>query len=359
MKNLTVAEPSGKCGTRPRHQEALLEYLSRKGVGNVCLFHRRFPRLSLLQELFLRLMIWGECLEPGRVGCHIEECYPGPGSAHCLGHGRGDGVADAFLAYTSRCRLRGELLQILGEYKPLIVVDLGLIGMHRDRELRSLRVQVGASLGVVRRYLWDRHLLLSGTRPGVIEWLRAFMGRGLFDYSSLPGDEAASLRGANKIIVLDPSAESELSGEDIINADAFIIGGIVDIVPRPGATQRLGLRGLGEPRKIVLRGSTVGVPSRIPQVVEIIMRARFETCGDVEEAVRRTMSPRDARLRAFVELMRWSRGKKRKVPISFYHELKKWLPISIRDFVRAAKMAKMDIVWDEEKAQQRPNSSYK
>ena len=254
------------------------------------------------------------------------------------------------------CSTRKELFSVLGEYKPLIVIDLGLVASHLRRELRSLRVQVGAALGVIRRYLWDRHLLLSSAGPGVIEWLRAFMGRALFDYSELPGDEAASLRGASKIIVLDPSAEKPLTSSEVLSADAFIIGGIIDILPRPGATRRLNLRGLGEPRKITLRGSIHGVPSRLPQVVEIVLRARYETC-DIEEAVRRVMSPRDTRLRAFIELMKWSRGRRKRVPLTLYYELREWLPISLRDFVRAARMAKLEVEGLEE-AQQRPNSSH-
>ncbi len=288
--------------------------------------------------------------------CRIKECYTCKDGRLCIGHGKGSENADAIISYQNKpCVTRKELLSVLEEYKPLIVIDLGLIASHLGRELRSLRVQVGGVLGIIRRYLWDRHLLLSSARPGVVEWLRAFMGRALFDYSELPGDEAASLRGARKIIVLDPLAEKPLTSMEALSADAFIIGGIIDILPRPGATRKLNLRGLGEPRKITLRGSIHGVPSRLPQIAEIVLRARYETC-DVEEAVRRVMSPRDARLRAFIELMKWSRGQQRRVPLALYYELRKWLPISLRDFVRAAKMAKLEIE-GLEGAQQRPNSS--
>ncbi len=301
-------------------------------------------------------MIWGACVEKHTSACRVEECYSCREGRLCIGHGRGDENADAIISYQNKlCNTRRELFSVLEKYKPLIVIDLGLVENHVGRELRSLRVQVGAVLGVIRRYLWDRHLLLSSARPGIIEWLRAFMWRALFDYSELPGDEAASLRGANKIIVLDPSAEKPLTSHEALSADAFIIGGIIDILPRPGATRRLNLRGLGEPRKITLRGSIHGVPSRLPQIVDIVLRARYETC-DVEEAVRRVMSPRDARFRAFIELMKWSRGRRKQVPLTLYYELRKWLPISLRDFVRAARMARLEVEGLEE-AQQRPNSS--
>lgn len=355
MKSLTVTEPRKTCDT-PIHRRAFLEYLCRENIRAICLRHRRFPRLSLLQDMFLQVMVWGACIEKRNSMCLLEECHSCKGGRLCIGHGKGGEKVDAIISYRNKpCNTRKELFGMIEEYKPLIVIDLGLVASHLGRELRSLRVQVGAALGVIRRYLWDRHLLLSSARPGVIEWLRAFMGRALFDYSELPGDEAAYLRGANKIIVLDPSAEKPLTSNEALNADAFIIGGIIDILPRPGATRRLDLRGLGEPRKITLRGSIHGVPSRLPQITEIVLRARYETC-DVEEAVRRVMSPRDARLRAFIELMKWSRGRRKQAPLALYYELREWLPISLRDFVRAARMAKLEVE-ELEGAQQRPNSS--
>ncbi|BEP18258.1 hypothetical protein PYJP_16100 [Pyrofollis japonicus] len=351
VKNLTVTDE--KCGTAP-YPSPLLDVLYGYGVGTLCFRGRRFPRLSAFREILLRALIWGGCIQrTSSSEGRIEECTVYKGRRFCAARLGGRACCDAVFSENSYCSLRKDLLGWIEDYLPLIVIDMSLLREHRGREIRSLRVQIGATLGVVRRFLWDRHLLIAGIEPGVAEWLRAFMGRALVDFSVLPGDEAAELRGAKRIILLDPSADRDLGVDDVLSADAFVLGGIVDILPRPGATRRLKLRGIAIPRRISLRGDIHGVPSRLNQLVEIILRARYETCGDIEQAIRSTMSPRDARLRAYIELMRWSRGRRREVPVELYYELKEWLPLSLRDFIRAAKMAGLEV----KGVQQRPKSS--
>lgn len=349
MTCLTVSDPE-RCRERrfrelPRYR--LLDMLEERGwyrLGSLIHLDRSRVRENPFQELLLRVLVWGGGFREavGWSGVEVfREEYCGRVFRYLAG--RGGERADA--VYTPSADWRMELLVRLPERTlPLIVLDLSLLHRHVSlSELSSLRRQVGAVLGVVRRFLWDRHLLVAGAPPGAYEWLRLFMGRALVDYSPLASDEAASLRGARRIILLDPGADRDLDARDVLEADAFILGGIVDRVPRPGETRRLRLQGLAEPRRLALRGSVHGVPSRLNSVAEIVLRARYETCGDVEEAIRRVMSPRDARLRAYVELSRWSRGRRRKVPWSLYEELASWLPLSPRDFVRATRMAGLEV----------------
>ncbi len=219
---------------------------------------------------------------------------------------------------------------------PIIAIDLSQLPHHRhERELRSLRRQVVCTLGVVRRYLWDAHLLLAPVDERVIEWLGAGMR---LDHVWLSGGtctEALRSHGYRRIILLDPEAEKPLTGREVREAEAFIIGGIVDLLPRRGATRTIEAEG-AERRSILLRGSVIGVPNRINIVASILLTARYVT-GDVEEAVRANMCPRDARLRAAVEIARRARGGM--VDWSLYEELRKWLPLTRRDFVKAARMA--------------------
>lgn len=349
MKCLTVADPRRCCGEKcyrelPRYR--LLDALQGRGwysLGSLVHLDSGRVKSNPFQELLVRILSWGGGFVEASHWTGSERfCEEYRGAVFRYIAGRGGSRADA--VYTPEADWRSKLLQRLPEPLPLIVIDLSLVDKHVSMtELRSLRRQVGATLGVVRRYLWDRHLLLAGGPPGAYEWLHMFMGRGLVDYSLLPSDEAALLRGARRIILLDPNAEQGLRPSDVLEADAFIIGGIVDRLPRPGETRRLMLRGLAEPRKLALRGSIHGVPSRLNMLAEIILKARYETCGDVEEAIRSVMSPRDARLRAYVELARWSQGRRKKAPWSLYEELASWLPLSPRDFVRAARMAGLEV----------------
>ena len=321
----------------------MLQERSWYSVGSLVHLDAGRARRNPFQELLVRILSWGGgFVEASKWNGLVRFCEEYRDRAFRYIAGRGEIRADA--VYSPEAGWRHELLERLSEPRPLIVIDLSLLHTHiAMSEYRSLRRQIGATLGVVRRYLWDRHLLLAGAPPGAYEWLRAFLGRGLVDVSTLASDEAAYIRGADRIILLDPNAEHDLEPRDVLEADAFIIGGIVDRLPRPGETRKLVLKGLAEPRRLTLRGSIHGVPSRLNMVAEIVLMARYETCGNVEEAIRRVMSPRDAKLRAYVELARWSRGKKKKVPWSLYEELAKWLPLTPKDFVEAARMAGLDV----------------
>ncbi|ABM79955.1 hypothetical protein [Hyperthermus butylicus] len=368
MTCLTVADPSGcvsrLVGARERPRYRLLELLGEHGYYSIgSRVHVEASRLSEdpFQELTVRILVWGGGLreDKGYVGGVVySEEYMGRQYSFI----RGDGDTRTDAVYVRDANWRWMLLEKLpSQLKPLIVIEMSLLWRHSPRELVSLRKQIAAALGVVRRYLWDRHLLLAGIPEGGFEWLRLLMGRGSVSISSLPGDEAAMLRGARRIILLDPSAEKPLTPSEVLEADAFILGGIVDRLPRPGETSRLRLRGLAEPRRLLFHGDVHGVPNRINMLVEILLRARYKYCGDLDQAIRSVMSPRDARLRAAVEIARWSRGKKRTVPWTLYEELCKWLPLTPRDFVRAARMAGLEVEGsprENEGVQQRPNSSH-
>ena len=258
-----------------------------------------------------------------------------------LGFLQGPGGVEADAYYTAHgSQLRSLLLERLPPTpRPLIVLDFSLLPEHLPEEASSLRRQTGAVLGAVRRYLWDRHLVLGSLEPGALQWLRAFLGSPHVGATPLPADEAAAMLGARRIILLDPSAEKTLSPGEVLEADAFILGAIVDRVPRPGATRRLRLAGRYEARRIELRGSTHGVPTRLNMLVEILLSARYQYCGDPEKAVTSAMSPRDARWRAYIEISRWLRGRRARVPWSLYCSLRRWLPLSPKDFIRAARMA--------------------
>ena len=350
MMCLTVADQPGcssqQLAEHERPKYALLRLLGERGYYKLLpLIHLERSRLQddPFQEVALHILVWGGGIVEGDRRASVVYCEEYAGRRFTLLRGEGGERADALLV-RSAGGWRWELLAQL-PLKPLIVVDLSLLWRHHPRELTSLRKQVTATLGVVRRYLWDRHLLLSSVPRGAYEWLRLLLGRGAVQVSELPADEAARLRGARRIMLLDPSASKPLTGDDVLRADAFIVGGIVDRIPRPGETGRLQLAQPDsvERRRILFHGDVHGVPNRINMIVDILLKARYRFCGDVDRAVATTMSKRDIRLRAMVELARWSRGRRSRVPLEVYEEMRKWLPISFEEFVRAARKLGLEV----------------
>lgn len=345
MTVLTVADCYAK-NIRERPKYRLLDLLEENGAYRLStdippdkLRSTRDP----FQLVTVHALVWGGELlfkiVKGTV-LYVEE-YKGKNFVFIWGKG----VNHSDVMYTRKGnKLKRELASSLpSKPKPVFALDFSLVDEHLVSEARSLRKQVGASLGVIRRYLWDRHLLLSSVKPGVYSWLKSFMATPHVQVSSLPADEALRLRGYTKIILLDPSAEKPLTPLEVLEADAFIIGAIVDRLPRPGATRGLELRGHYVSRRLELRGSIHGVPNRINMIIEILLKARYDFCGDLEKAILSTMGPRDARLRAMVELARWSRGRRRYVPCRLYYLLSSWLPLSFKDFVRAVHMAGLEL----------------
>jgi len=341
MSCLTVADPCAARRVKEQPKYALLDLLGGEGVFRVAHLGRvRAPRgTDPFQRAAVEILYRDAVLEERRGWrghtVHEEEYC---GRRYAFIAGRGDVEPDAVLAPGRGLRRR--LLEKLPERpRPVFALDFSLLHRHSAEEARSLRVQVGAALGALRRFLWDRHMLLAGLPRGAAEWLKAFAASPLVQVSQLASDEALVLRGYRRVVLLDPSAPEPLRGSDVVEADAFIIGAIVDRTPRPGETGRLRLRGHYTPRRLALRGSTHGVPNRVNQIVEIVLYARYATCGDIDQAIIEAMSPRDVRWRAYVEISRWLRGRARRVPWSLYCRLRQWLPLTPRDFAKAARMA--------------------
>ncbi len=299
-------------------------------------------RFNPFQEIALRMAVWGGRLDDtdayGGLLRFEEECCGR--LFQYYGWGRLNPV-DAAYVEDGFCR---EFLELLGEPKPIFIIDLSLLLDHvSESEYLSLRSQVSATLGVLRQYLWDQHLALTSSKPGVGLWFKLLLGRARVTITGLSSRDFLASLNIRRPILLDPYAERDLDGRDVMEADAFIVGGVVDKVPRPGATKAIGrLIEEAKPRRIALRGSLIGVPNRINSIVEIVLRARYETCGNVEKAITTVMSPRDIRMRAYVEISREARGRGY-VNWSLYCRLREWLPLTREDFLKAARMAHVEV----------------
>ncbi len=226
---------------------------------------------------------------------------------------------------------------------PLFVVDLGLRFVHVEEELTKLKLQIAMSLSVVREYLWDPHLALTSAEPGFMEWTSDMMGHHKATITQSKPSELLWGLDADKVIILRPDAPQPLTDEDVVTADAFLIGGIVDKIPRPGLSRMLdNLVPWGVPRRLELRGSILGVPERINRIIEILLKARYTYHGDVERAILSTMTRKDVVSRVYGEIVRASQGRGR-VDWDLYRELRRWLPVRKKDFLEAAKKAKVEV----------------
>ncbi|MEB3844237.1 MAG: tRNA (guanine-N1)-methyltransferase [Desulfurococcales archaeon] len=228
---------------------------------------------------------------------------------------------------------------------PILDIDLSLMSKHSEDELSSLRVQLALVLAEARRYLWDRNVLLTSAPRGVEEWLYPLAGNHKMIVSeSGPGEALWGLK-ADRVVILRPDAEEELSREDILSAQAFLIGGIVDKIPRPGLSRVLDSAvPWGEPRRITLRGSTIGVPSRLNRIAGILLKARLDYDGDLERAVIDYMARADRVNRLFYEMQR---ARVRRARLSSLLEEYSWLRPTVDDIMLAARKAKVEVVPDE------------
>ena len=273
------------------------------------------------------------------------------GSPKSIVYGRGDVRADAVVTRrpqpTSRSLPWRALLDFLPQPPlPLFVVDLSLRFLHTPEELAKLRLQLAVSLSVIREYLWDAHLAITGADEETARWLSEVMGVHKASIVNARPSEVLWGYDADKVIILRADASTPLKPDDVMTADAFLIGGIVDKIPRPGLSRMLdSLVPWGVPRRIELRGSVIGVPERINRIVEILLKARYLYGGDIERSIITSMTKKDRVARAHREITKWmsDHGARDYVSRELYDELRGWLPLTYDEFLEAARRAHAEV----------------
>ncbi len=342
-------------GTEERPEKAMLELLRSRGVevvGSRVWLQKNKVKEQGFQYLAVEMLVKELSLAWDREyrGSTIyEKKYRG--GTYRIVLGPGEERVEASVVPRSRATETvftwRDLEEILpNPPKPVIVVDLGMKFMHTEEELGKLRLQISVSLNVVRRYLWDPHLALTSIDPHTAQWLSEVLGENKVTMVQGKPSELLWSMDADKVVILRPDAAQPLTGADVLTADAFLIGGVVDRIPRPGISRMLdNLVPWGVPRKIELRGSVVGVPERINRIVEILLKARYEYAGDVEKAIISTMTKKDVVSRAYIEILRHGRRENGHLVVSWdlYRSLKKWLPIDPESFRLAASRARARI----------------
>ena len=339
-----------------RPYQALLELLEAKGIYNlgsrVWLHRKRAEELGFqyaaVEALVREYEVYYDTSFKGRI-VH-ERSYKG--SKFKLLLGPGDEKADGSLASRGEVEYRAfrwsDIEDLLPNPPlPLYVIDLSMRFIHSEDELAKLRLQIAVSLNVIRRYLWDRHLALTSVDSATVSWLTEIVGENKMTMMQSKPSELLWSVDADRVIILRPDAPQPLTANDVMMADAFLIGGIVDRIPRPGVSRVLdNLVPWGTPRRIELRGSIVGVPERINRIVEILLKSRYEYPGDIERAIISSMTKKDLVARTYIEIIKNARKTPKGLVVSwdFYEELRKWLPITPHEFVKAAQRARATIV---------------
>ncbi|MEM5830261.1 MAG: hypothetical protein QXL82_02000 [Candidatus Aenigmatarchaeota archaeon] len=94
-----------------------------------------------------------------------------------------------------------------------------------------------------------------------------------------------------RLIILDPYADKELTKEIVKENENFFVGGIVDVVRIKQATKMLArYLGISEKfpsYKIVYKGSAFSFPDRINFIVKVIVK--IKNCLDVEKAIEESL----------------------------------------------------------------------
>ncbi len=273
------------------------------------------------------------------------------GKSKSIVYGKGDVKADAVIVRkpspTERTVPWRSLLDYLPQPPlPLFVIDLSMKFLHTPEELSKLRLQLGVTLSTIREYLWDAHLSITGADEETAKWINEVMGVNKVAIVNARPSEVLWGYDADKVIILRPDASTPLKPDDVMTADAFLIGGIVDKIPRPGLSRMLdSLVPWGVPRRIELRGSVIGVPERINRIVEVLLKSRYVYNGDIEKAVITTMSKKDRVARAYRELVKYAseKGGVTTVGKDFYDKLRQWLPLSYDEFLEAARRAHVSV----------------
>jgi len=288
------------------------------GVDSVCVERRLLKRYSrysgplLLQRIAVDILL-------RRVGLVFSECRGAPialykgvavlaergaglrGAARLVGRIGGNDVA--------------ELLERIRPRTPKIVIDMLMWEVMSESEKREFFKQLLVLLSVVRNYLFDDMLALAPTPPEVTRWASRAGLHSRVVFAECTASQLLKRWGVRRVVVLDPYAPKPLGPGELTEADAFILGGVIDKeFVRPYATYAIYLleeferRGIEAfRRRLELWGSVVGVPDRLNKVVEVVLKARMDS-EPLDTAILSTMSFSDKVSRLLHEVQRAGKG---------------------------------------------------
>ncbi len=245
-----------------------------------------------------------------------------------------EAIPDAYAGINSEKSIldKSDFVEYLSPF-PYIVVDCKLRDIHSEKEILSLDTQIKKTLSVVRRFMWDERLVITGFRSEA----------SAIHYPST--EDFLTEMNFEKVILLDPNGKDVFQGE---KADCYIIGGIVDRSGDKKGTTELIYRRLAENgfdverKRILLRNDVVGVPDRINHIAEIVLKCVIDGLN-VERAIYDVQNRKIARWRLRKEIaknakrIKVSDRKFRVIGKSFFDEVRNWLKVNEDDFYKCAR----------------------
>ncbi len=217
---------------------------------------------------------------------------------------------------------------------PDFAVDLSLFDSLRERERKSLAVQLEISYGVVKDYFTQDNFYLISPSLEPVNFLKSA-------FKPFPFKLLSSFSPYSKVIVLDPQGEEEFSHEEVDENTLIVLGGIVDSSERlKGATKKLFPSFLH--RRITYKGIVEVVPDRINEIIEITCRyltSSLELYQSVRESLTRDSKLRFLRKLLEKESVRFSVNGEllRGIPQEVYEKWKEELSLSDFFFRKGAK----------------------
>jgi len=176
---------------------------------------------------------------------------------------------------------------------PDFAVDLSLFEKLREKERKSLAVQLEITYGTVKDYFTPENFYLLSAGEKSLTFLRNI-------FNPFPFQLLSGVEGYERVIVLDPNAEREFTHEEVTPDTLIVVGGIVDSSERMrGSTAKILPHFLH--RKITYRGVVSVVPDRINEIVKIVCDY-LTSESSLYEAVRGSLT-RDSKLRFLRELL--------------------------------------------------------
>ncbi|MEM0340615.1 MAG: hypothetical protein QXN05_00350 [Acidilobaceae archaeon] len=238
------------------------------------------------------------------------------------------------------------------EVRPFFIVDLGALKGRESLELRDfffegvdLDVDIATAIEYIRRYVWDENLVITSSIPKLLEALEKSVGHNRVILTSRSSAEFLWSRGIDRVAVITKTASKALTPEEVYSYDAYVLPVAHNEDDFRSRSFLESLVPWGKLRRIELKGSNVGVPTRPSRLLCVLLKAIYEFRGDVDKAVISCMSFRDMRRRLLKELeVRAKRSLMGSyVTLEDYSEISSWLPISLQEFRRACELLGLKI----------------
>ncbi len=286
--------------------KALWTYLASllEGYGIIYVSDKRFYRLKLsrynpLQALAIDMLLHKKCIGIGSMSGSIYRVFRAGDKEYIFLGGSGDIISELVYPVNKNNKFIcwGDLSKFLPK-RPLFIVDNSLYHELHPKDQNRLVYQLNLFLKVLRRYIFDTHLIMNNSPIELYEKFNSIAGYNMVRWTNTK-DLVNLLDKGDRIIALDPYAEN-IADENILrNSTTIIIGGIVDREkPIKLATKRMvdalsKKLGIEITRyRLEIDGIREAVPHRINILGEIILDTIFNK-KSLKRSIMEHMSNRD------------------------------------------------------------------